>query len=135
MKDYREQIIQLLVAEKLPVDDLPETLENFHVIIQNNEPIGVAGLEIYGVNGLLRSVVVDKNFRGKGFADQLIKKIEVHVGLKEIYLLTETAVAYFEKKGYQIITRVEVPEEVLQSSEFSHVCPESAIVMKKIIRK
>jgi amino-acid N-acetyltransferase len=48
-------------------------------------------------------------------------------------LLTETAPGYFETKGYQQITRADVPEEVQQSSEFSHVCPQSAIVMKKII--
>ena len=135
MNDCREQIIQLLTAEKLPVSDLPETLKNFHLFIQNSEIIGVAGLEIYGVNGLLRSVAVDKNFRGKGIAGQLIRKVEAHVGLKEIYLLTETAAAYFEKKGYRVIARMEVPDEVQQSSEFSLVCPQSAIVMKKIIRK
>jgi amino-acid N-acetyltransferase len=135
MKDYREQIIQLLAAEKLPVDDLPETLENFELIIQNGEVIAVAGLEIYAEYGLIRSVAVNKDFRGRGFADQLIKKVEAHRGLKEIYLLTETAAAYFEKRGYQTITRMEVPDEVQQSPEFSHVCPQSAIVMKKIIIK
>ena len=53
-------------------------------------------------------------------------------GIKAIYLLTETASGYFIKKGYQEITRNKVPEDVLGSTEVSFVCPQSAIVMKKI---
>jgi amino-acid N-acetyltransferase len=52
-------------------------------------------------------------------------------GITTMYLLTETADKYFSKKGYSTITRGEVPDELKGSSEFSHVCPVSAVVMKK----
>ncbi len=130
----KESIVALLVSQKLPVADLPEALENFLVAKNGYRLVGVVGIEIYGEFGLLRSLAVDPEFRGQGIADQLVRNIERHSdskGLKEIYLLTETAPDYFDRKGYRLITRNDVPDEVKQSSEFNHVCPQSAIVMKK----
>jgi amino-acid N-acetyltransferase len=131
---FRDAVIALLVAEKLPVDDLPEKLDNFVVALEGERLVGVAGLEIYGLYGLLRSVAVDKAHRGKGIADRLLKQIEGLAEakqLKAIFLLTETAPEYFSRKGYQSISRAAVPEEIQQSTEFSHVCPQSAVVMRK----
>jgi amino-acid N-acetyltransferase len=134
---YRESIIALLTAEKLPAADLPDQLENFAVTKQDEEITGVIGLEIYGDYGLLRSLAVDNNFRNQGIANELLLHIEqlaAAKNLKAIYLLTETAPDYFTRKGYQKITREDVPPEVKQSSEFSHVCPQSAIAMQKEIQ-
>jgi amino-acid N-acetyltransferase len=133
---YKSQIIELLAAEKLPVNDLPGTLDNFIVAIADAEVIGVAGLERYGSYGLLRSVVIRHDFRSQGIAAKLLRRIESLgslKGLTELYLLTETAADYFERKAYHRITRDEVPAAVQHSSEFSHVCPQSAIVMKKLL--
>jgi amino-acid N-acetyltransferase len=135
-ENYRAKVIALLASEKLPTDDLPQTLENFVVAKQGEELIGVAGIEIYDGNGLLRSVAVSAAYRGKGIANQLLDNVEdlaADRSIQAIFLLTETAPEYFSKKGYQKITRAEVPAEVQQSTEFSHVCPQSAIVMKKIL--
>ena len=134
--DYRQSIVSLLEAEKLPVDDLPETLANFLVATENGQLIGVGGIEIYGVYGLLRSLAVMPEYRNKGVAGKLIERLESlgsSGGLKALYLLTETAPEYFAGKGFQKISRDEVPDEVKRSSEFSHVCPVSAVVMKKSI--
>jgi amino-acid N-acetyltransferase len=135
-ENYRAKVIDLLATEKLPTDDLPQTLESFVIALQDEEVIGVAGIEIYDGYGLLRSVAVSAAYRGKGIANQLLDHVEMLAAaksLREIYLLTETAPEYFSKKGYQKITRAQVPAEVQQSTEFSHVCPQSAIVMKKIL--
>lgn len=132
--NQRQRIIQLLQAEKLPVDDLPASLDNFFVAMDNEKVIGTIGLELYGDCGLLRSMVVDKEHRNKNIASGLVQQLETHAKANSIncmYLLTETAVQYFEKKGYHKINRDEVPENLKASSEFSHVCPMSAIVMKK----
>lgn len=133
---YRESIIALLTAEKLPTADLPDPLENFAVSKKGDDVTGIIGLEIYGDYALLRSLAVDNNFRNQGIADKLLQHIEelaAAKSLKAIYLLTETAPEYFTRKGYHKITRDDVPAEVQQSSEFSHVCPQSAIVMRKPI--
>jgi amino-acid N-acetyltransferase len=91
---------------------------------------------LYGSYGLLRSVAVDPQQRSKGIAAELLTRIEeiaIGLNLEGIYLLTETAADYFNKKGYEHIARMDIPEEVKASSEFSHVCPQSAIAMKKSI--
>ncbi len=132
--NYRDDIIALLSAEKLPTSDLPESLENFSVIIENGGLVAAIGLEIYGSYGLLRSLVVRPDSRHQNIGGKLITQIENLAAaqkLKAIFLLTETAPDYFSHKGYHIITRAEMPVEVRQSSEFSHVCPQTAIAMKK----
>lgn len=132
--NYKEQAVALLSSEKLPASDLPATLKNFFVMIENEELIGVIGLEIYGSYGLLRSLAVRPESRNQNIASKLVDQIEklaLMEGLKAVLLLTETAPDYFSRKGYKIINRAEMPAEIQQSSEFSHVCPQSAIAMKK----
>ena len=133
---HRAEIIALLATEKLPTKDLPFELDHFLVAEENGTIVGVAGLEIYENNGLLRSVAVDVAFRNKNIAGELLMKIEdlaVSKGLQAIYLLTETAPDYFIKKDYLKTERSEVPSAMQQSSEFSFVCPQSAILLKKEI--
>jgi len=134
---YRDSIIALLAAEKLPVTDLPATLDNFVVAKDGDTIIGVAGLEIYGDYGLLRSLVVSPAHRSKGIAKLLLTEMEALAAAKAlsaIYLLTETAHEYFSRTDYQQISRTDVPQPVQQSSEFSYACPQSAIVMKKTLK-
>jgi len=134
---YRQEIIRLLESQKLPVNDLPDNLDDFLVATQNQKVVGVAGLEVYGSFGLLRSLAVHPEFRNAGIAQQLLQRIaEISnsKGLMALYLLTETASAYFDRKGFLRISRDEVPPVVQQSSEFSHVCPVSAIAMKKTLK-
>ena len=134
--NYKANVVALLATEKLPVADLPEHLDNFLVALEHGELIGVAGIEIFGQSALLRSVAVQPSDRNKGVAEKLLHRIEDLArskGIKAIYLLTETASGYFIKKNYQQITRNKVPDDVLGSTEFSLVCPQSAIVMKKIL--
>lgn len=135
-KVERQQVINLLKMAMLPVQDLPANLEGFLVAEDGGQVIGVAGLEVYKSYGLLRSVAVHTNYRNNHIAAQLLKAVEdgaTTKGLTEIYLLTETARQYFEKKGYTVTGRDDVPGAIRQSSEFSHMCPASAIVMRKIL--
>lgn len=135
-QNYKEEVLILLAAEKLPVIDLPKNLDNFLAAIENNQLIGVAGMEIYGSYGLLRSVAVQSDHRGAGIAGKLISRIESignSKGLSALFLLTETASEYFKNKGFSQVGREQVPIEIKGSSEFTNVCPASAIVMKKTI--
>lgn len=134
--NFRSAVEDMLTAEKLPVSDLPASLDNFLVAQENDLIVGTAGIEVYGEHGLLRSVAVNPALRNKGVAALLLGQIENLAqgkGLKAIFLLTETAQEYFSRKGYKTIGRADVPAEVQRSSEFSSVCPQSAIVMMKTL--
>jgi amino-acid N-acetyltransferase len=131
---HRQTIITLLQTESLPVEDLPRDMEHFFVAVDNGHITGVAGLEQYEDYGLLRSLVVHKQHRNKSIASAMITTLEKHASdlkLKSIYLLTETAAEYFSKKGYSKVAREQVPDAIRQSSQFSSVCPATAVVLKK----
>ena len=134
-KDYKG-VTELLSSQNLPVEDIEKKLFHFFVVKEGGAIAGAIGLEIYGRYGLLRSLATDPAHRNKGIASALVHeliKYAKQVGLEEVYLLTETAEIYFEKKGFVKISREQVVEPVKQSKEFSHVCPASAVVMKKEI--
>ena len=94
--------------------------------------VGTGALEVYGDYALLRSLSVKLGIRGKSvgtnITDYLIDEARSRK-LKGIYLLTEKARGFFLKKGFLDTTRDAVPQELHASSEFSHVCPVSAVVM------
>jgi amino-acid N-acetyltransferase len=133
---HRESIIALLRSENLPVEDLPADLHDFFIALDEDTVAGTVGLERYSNCGLLRSLVVDKDYRDEKLGGKLVMQLEEKakaLGVTCMYLFTETATDYFTKKGYVRVKREEVPADVKKSSEFSHVCPESAIVMQKYI--
>lgn len=132
----RDEIISLLQSQNLPTRDLPVSLIGFYTAIEDDQIVGVIGMEHYDQYGLLRSMVVHPEYRNKQIAKKLVDKLEMVAassGIVSIYLLTETATRYFEEKGYKTIARKEVPGPVTTSTEFSSVCPVRATVMKKII--
>jgi len=112
-------------------------VENFFIIEhQNGSWVGVAGLEVYGESGLLRSVAVDRDFRKEGHGRRLVSVVVETArsrGLRRLYLLTDDASTYFERLGFQVVDRKDVDEAVKTSLEFTEACPESAIVMRKVI--
>jgi amino-acid N-acetyltransferase len=131
---YRDTVVELLIRNHLPVIDLPGILHNFYVAVENDVTCGVAGLEIYDNFGLIRSVAVSADKRSAGIGAALLQKVEEVAAskhLEAIYLLTETAKNYFEKHGYEHIARMDIPDVVKSSAEFTHLCPESAIAMQK----
>ena len=135
--EFREALISLLQSEGLPVSDLPLDLSHFLMATDNGMIIGGIGLEIYESNGLLRSLIVKREYRGMQIAAGLVQEIEQrakNAGLHTMYLLTETAQDYFSKKGYEIVNRSDAPESLQRSTEFSHVCPTTAVLIKKEIQ-
>ena len=130
-----QEIKQLLQQNKLPVEDIAD-LSHFFIAKKGKKIAGVIGLEVYNQYGLLRSMVTDANYRKYSIASSLVDKLfqyAVELGLKEMYLLTETAEQYFQKKGFHTIERDNAPKAIKQTKEFSHLCPSSAVVMKKIV--
>ncbi len=129
-------VFELLQNNNLPVIDIDKALPDFFVAEADNQIAGVIGLEKYDHYGLLRSMTTNAAYRNQGIASKLVDALFRHanmLGLKEIYLLTETAKDYFLKKAFVPIERNEVPDSVKESPEFSHLCPTSATIMKKSI--
>ncbi|QIP14215.1 GNAT family N-acetyltransferase [Spirosoma aureum] len=136
LPDDKLAVIALLDKGHLLTDDLPADLTDFVIARAARMPIGVAGLERLNEVGLLRSVVVDPAFQGIQVGTQLVGCILENaraVGLREVYLITTTADRYFERYGFEVVIRQDVPVSIQQTKQFSDLCPSSAIVMKRVL--
>lgn len=131
------QISRFLIENELPTVGVEECVENF-VVAQDRDGswVGVAGLEVYGKSGLLRSVAVDRRFRGMGQGRALVDAVLRSAKgkhLERIFLLTDTAQNYFRGLGFEVVDREDVDEAVKASPEFPE-CGDAATAMRKLIR-
>ena len=129
-------VIQVLLSsESLCHDDLTEEhMAHFLTLRDDGELIGAVGLEVFGLDALLRSLIVAPNYRGKGLGIQLVDGIEAHahdIGVTSLYLLTTTADRFFDRHGYERIERNSVPEAIGATTEFVSFCPDTAVCMRK----
>ena len=136
METDRDDVIRLLSEAKLPIEDLnTQTLQNFLVAREvNGAAVGAVGLELYGETGLLRSLVVDASYRGRGLGKQLTNEIEAYargMGVKTLFLLTMTAADFFPRLGYQVTQRSNVSQPIVETFEFKSACPVSAVCFRK----
>ncbi len=132
----RQQAIDLLRQNDLPVSDMDENKLLFALVDQQQQLAGTGGLEFFDASALLRSVSVKKELQGKGlgkYINRELEKIVAAKGISSIFLLTTTAKFFFEKEGYVVVDRDTVPQPIKDSAEFSSLCPSTATVMKKEI--
>ena len=136
VSDFAE-VRALLEASQLPISDLNEaSLRHFLVIRQDNSVVGVAGIEVHGRDGLLRSVAVTTTQRGHGLGAKLTAGIEAlaqSLPVSTLFLLTTTAAPFFTARGFKSLPRSDVPESIRNTTEFASLCPSTAIVMSKSI--
>lgn len=129
-----DRVEALLEANGLPHRDVRASDGRFFVAEVDAECVGVGGVETYGPNGLLRSVVVAESNRGLGTGTALCDALEDHAranGVEALYLLTTTAAAFFRRRGYEAVDRETVPSTIQRTTEFADLCPSSATCMRK----
>jgi amino-acid N-acetyltransferase len=126
-------IVDLLEASGLPTADVRAgSGPQFWVARHDGRVIGVIGLERFGKVGLLRSLAVSSEHRRTGLGVALTQALETHAmrsGVTSLVLLTETAVAFFERLHYRVVARGDAPSAARQSAEFRTLCPDSAVCM------
>jgi len=126
---------RLLEDAELPVADLgPALLENFLIAELDDDVVGLAGLEVFGTTGLLRSLVVAKSARSVGLGGKLVAALEIAAqaaGIRELWLLTTDADKFFLCHGFAVVTRDAAPDAIRLSEEFANLCPDSAYLMLK----
>lgn len=128
----------LLTAADLPPDELEAVLPDGLLVARaGGRLVGAVALQAAGDDGLLRSLVVDPAWRGRGLGVALVDALETLAsdrGLRALYLLTETAGEFFPRHGYVPADRARVPAAVAATAEFSSVCPGSAACLAKPLR-
>ena len=137
--DDKNQIRRLLSACELPTLYVHRHLKSFMVARADKKIVGVVGIEVYGRTGLFRSLCVDENFRGRGIAKMLNKKLIAHARLWKIdrlYLFTWYAEKFASKLGFRKIDKKQIPKSIRSTWQFrkARLYPSVICMMKKIGR-
>jgi len=91
-------ILTLLTESGLPQEGVSEHLSTALLARAGRQVVGCAALEFYGSAALLRSVAVDRSYRGQGLGQRLTEaalRLAQENGVTRVYLLTETAGQFF----------------------------------------
>lgn len=130
--------VRLLLSQAgLPTADVASAPGlRFWVLEAGDEVAGVIGMECAGEGALVRSLAVAPAYRSQGWGHELLATAEREaraLGVRQLVLLTESAEAFFEARGYAVIDRRYLPEELRHSEQFRSLCPASAVCMTKAL--
>src|SRR4051812_40710902 len=116
----REGLAAALKGAGLPADDVAETSRHFwRFSFADDIPAGFGGLEVYGTDALMHSIITLPPLRGRGFARAIVTALESEAMLLKcnaVLLLAPSAQTLFEKLGYAVIDRAGVPAAIRAST-------------------
>lgn len=131
----RADVVRLLESSDLPTSDLTDAhMSHFFYAGLATNPDGVVGVQLFGADALLRSLVVGNASRRRGLGQKLVERAEQHArerGATTIYLLTTTAEAFFKARGYASTPRDRAPPSIQCTAEFSSLCPSNSAFLSK----
>lgn len=130
----RQRIRDLLEANGLPHEGLGTSPVDRFVGAVDGRFVGAVGLERYGEEALLRSLVVPGAVRGRGHGTGLYRAIESaarEAGVTRLHLLTASAAPFFLKLGFEPIDRSHAPETIRGTAEFRELCSDDATCLRK----
>lgn len=134
-RDDFDALTALLGEAGLPYADLtPGHLGGFLVAGDDAGLAGAVGLETRGPAALLRSFAVRPDCRSRGLGRALLDAAEALArerGVRELWLLTDTAADYFARRGFARTDRASAPRAMQDTTEFREMCPSSAVCMRK----
>jgi len=99
-------VLALLESAGLPTADLAGIAGLRTWVDESGDSIsGVIALDAFGSEGLLRSLAVAPDYRGRGIGRVLVARLEADAraeGIRKLILLTQTAEPFFRSLGYEI---------------------------------
>jgi amino-acid N-acetyltransferase len=132
----REAIAALLDSERLPSSDLAASGVVLIAARSQERLAGCIGIEPHGDAGIIRSLAVAPEYRGRGIARSLVSRAEalaLERGVRRLYLLTEGAAGFWRNAGYSVVPRSEAPAAIRASAEFASLCSASAACMEHLL--
>jgi GNAT superfamily N-acetyltransferase len=122
-----------LEEARLPTADLVGAGKHYYRLNAGADCVGFGGIEVQGAHALLRSIVIEGRQRGHGYGRTLVQGLLAAargLGLKDAYILTETAAPFFAALGFLPCDRASAPPEIVLTEQFSTLCPQSAKLMR-----
>lgn len=121
----------------LPTEDLLTTAGRFFSFrTLGGTLVGYGGFEPAGGEALLRSLAVRPDQRGRGAGRNMVLLLQrraFDAGARRLWLLTDTAAAYFDKLGFKAAARADAPAAIAASEQARALCPASAALLSRRI--
>ena len=128
----RDGLAAALARAGLPTGDIQSDGPMFWRFENEDVPVGFGGLQIFGDQALLRSVVTLPPVRNRGIGTAIVATLEAEArirGCRAMWLVTDQAAAFFRGRGYRAGERSEAPESIREAAAFVH--PQAAAAMMK----
>jgi len=125
-----------LEEAKLAIPDLAGAGKKYFRLSEGGERRGYGGFEACGPHALLRSIVISGRERGHGYGRTLVRGLlaeAAKLGLKDAWLLTDTAAPFFAALGFMPCARETAPPQIAATRQFAELCPASAKLMRREI--
>ena len=119
---------------KLTTSDLAGAGKRYFRLTESGDCRGYGGFEAQGPHAFLRSIVIAGRDRGHGYGRTLVNGLIAEArkaGLKDAYLLTETAAPFFAALGFIACPRDAAPAEIVATEQFATLYPASAKLMRR----
>lgn len=130
----REGLVAALGKAGLPADDIETSGPLFWRFENDDTPVGFGGLEVFGDQALLRSVVTLPPVRGRGIGSAIVASLETEAfarSCRDIWATTDTAANFFTRLGYRACERTEAPKAIRATAQFARADAGSAICLTK----
>ena len=117
-------------------DEIATNIRSYTLAFEGERLVGFVALHIHAPTlAEVRSLVVDRDYRGKGVGSRLVKesiKEAKALGIKELFTLTYQK-AFFERLGFREIAKEELPQhkiwaDCIKCKHFP-VCDEVALII------
>jgi len=119
----------LLAASGLPLAGWSEPNVDRWGAHEDGRLVGIVALEAHGRHGLVRSLAVAPEARGRGLATALVAHALAEGGrrgLETMTAVTETIPDLIVRWGFRELPRSELPDALRASPELQDACPASA---------
>ena len=127
----------LAICGLVPLDDAAQFGSQYSLaVLPHDLIVGVAGIECYEHDALLRSVAVAPKFRRQGLGRRLAEdrlSWAARNAVSTVFLLTTDAAPYWRQLGFEEISRSLAPTAILNSHEWLAACPSSALAMRLVL--
>ncbi|MHA2405568.1 MAG: GNAT family N-acetyltransferase [Candidatus Hermodarchaeia archaeon] len=128
---------------ELPVEGVKDYFNAFLILDKPSDAphvvsapiIGCVGIEQYKTSALLRSLAIHPDYQKQGLGTFLTKAMISQAKkqkVRALFLLTDSAVKFFEKFGFQKIDREQAIDDVKQSIEFTTLCATASLMRKNL---
>ncbi|MGM7703083.1 GNAT family N-acetyltransferase [Pseudalkalibacillus sp. Hm43] len=127
-------IKQFVAQAGLSSEGIENCIQTFIILETDKKKMaGTVGLERFGTDGLIRSLVLDKEYSSEELLLQLLKaviRLADYKGIETVYLLTRVT-SIFYALGFTEIPYDKVPDDLLNSPHLKQYDRDQIAIMKR----